>query len=216
MFSSASSITRTRAVALAIAASADLTRASDTSRTDSAPVSAAVVVMPSFISARCRSSGPRVLAAGGDGLHALRLRLGDGAPRRLELRVDVGVLDLRDDLALADARPFLDPEHRDPAAHLDADIAAVPRHHVAGGDEDRQRLGLTRCRGGHLRHPHHVDFRRPLLVPPVARRWIGDGAAGRQHQQQEPRQPRTPPRRVAIDAQRRKIIDLNCHGSGKP
>jgi hypothetical protein len=55
VFSSASSATRTRARADAIAASADLTRAADTAAADCAPVNAASVVMPSFISARWRS-----------------------------------------------------------------------------------------------------------------------------------------------------------------
>ena len=54
-FSIASSVTRTRARADAMAASADFTRAAETAADDSAPVSVAVVVMPSFISARCRS-----------------------------------------------------------------------------------------------------------------------------------------------------------------
>ena len=55
VFSSASSVTRTRARAEAIAASADFTRAAETAAAACAAVSAASVVMPSFISARWRS-----------------------------------------------------------------------------------------------------------------------------------------------------------------
>ena len=55
VFSSASSVTRTRACDDAIAASADLTRAAETAAAACAPVSAASVVIPSLISARCRS-----------------------------------------------------------------------------------------------------------------------------------------------------------------
>ena len=56
VFSSASSATFTRARDDAMPASADFTRAADTAAADSAAVSVAVVVMPSFASARWRST----------------------------------------------------------------------------------------------------------------------------------------------------------------
>jgi hypothetical protein len=84
--------------------------------------------MPSFISARCRSSVRDVLVAGARSLCASCASASATArARRLELRVDVGVLDLGDDVALADARPFLESQPRQPAAALHADVAAVAR-----------------------------------------------------------------------------------------
>ena len=94
VFSSASSATLTRARAEAIAASAAFTRAADTCAADFGAVSVAVVVMPSLVSARWRSSVAHVLVARRRRLRELRFGFGDGAARRLELRVDVGVLDL--------------------------------------------------------------------------------------------------------------------------
>ncbi len=94
--------------------------------------------MPSFVSARWRSSVRTSSSRAATACDQLRLGFGDRAARRLELRVDVGVLDLGDHLALADARAFLELQPREPAAGLHADVAAVARDDVAGGDEHRQ------------------------------------------------------------------------------
>ena len=142
----------------------------------------------------------------GDGLHALGFRLGDGALRRLELGVDVGVLDFRDDLSLAHAGAFLDPERRNPAAHLHADVAAVPRDDVAGGHEHWQG-GRAARRRDHLRRVGDVHLRRAPLGDIRARRWIDGGAGRAEHDENRHRQPASPPRRVTVDAQARQVAD---------
>ena len=80
-------MTLTRALAEAIAASADRTRAVDTAADAWAPVSAASVVMPSFAQGALAIERAEILVARGVGLHELRLGLRDHPARRLELRL---------------------------------------------------------------------------------------------------------------------------------
>jgi hypothetical protein len=145
-FSIASSVTRTRARADAMAASADFTRAGGHRRRG-------------FGGGQRRGGGDailhqralplqvaQVLVPRRDRLPELRLAFRDGAPRRLELRVDIRVLDLGNHLALAHAGPLFEPEARQPAAHLDADVAAATRDHVAARHQYRQRRRTARRR----------------------------------------------------------------------
>ena len=139
VFSIASSMTRMRARAETMAASALLTRAADTCDVASAPVSAAAVVMPSRASARWRSSCRRSSSRVRDdsGRAAFRLR----PPRRATRRAA-----RRGRRARCGRSPgrrergaFLEPERLQPAAGLHADIAAPARDDVAGGHEHRYR-----------------------------------------------------------------------------
>ncbi len=82
-----------------------------------------------------------VFLVGGGSLHELRLGLGDAGARRRELRLQIGMLDRGDDLTAPGPGALLERERLQPAANLDADIAAAARHHVAGGDEHRQDRG---------------------------------------------------------------------------
>ena len=50
--------------------------------------------MPSLRQRALALERAQVFVVRGDRLHQLRLGFGDRAPRRLELRVDIGVLDL--------------------------------------------------------------------------------------------------------------------------
>jgi len=116
-----------------MAASADRTRAADYGRRRLRAVSEAVVVIPSFINCRWRSSYARPRRARPWPAPAA-LRLRRPPARRLDLRFDVGVLDLGNHLALRTGA-FLELQPRQAPAGLHADVAAVPRDHVAAGDE---------------------------------------------------------------------------------
>ena len=105
----------------------------------------------------------------------------------------------------AHARALFELQRREPAAGLHADVAAVPRDHVAGGDEHRQRRRAA-GRRDHLGRARDVDFRRAPFVDVGARatdtrrrrprRARPAGAHGSQ---------RAARRGVAIDAQARQI-----------
>ena len=215
-FSIASSVTRTRARADAMAASADFTRAADTAAED-------------FGGRQRRGGGDailhqralpiqvaEILVARRDRLTELRLAFRDGAPRRLELRVDIRVLDLGNHLALAHAGPLFEPETRQPAAHLDADVAAATRDHVAARHEHRQRRRTARRRH-HLRR--HGRSRPPARAARRRRRGRSGSSGrpdGRQHEEDGPRHPAPAPAGVPVDAQARQVagrrVGMNCHG----
>ena len=156
-------MTRTRAWADAIAASADFTRAADTAAADSRAGERRVGRDAVLHQPALAIEIADVLVARRDRLAELRLGLGHRAPRRLELRVDVGVLDLGDDLALAHARAFFEPDAREPPADLHADVAAVARDDVAGGDEDGE-IGRAAGGGDHLVDARDLHFGRAPLV----------------------------------------------------
>ncbi len=62
-----------------------------------------------------------------------------GTARRLELRVDVRMLDLSDHRALFDPCTFFEFQRRNSAADFHTDVAAVARHDVPGRDHHGQR-----------------------------------------------------------------------------
>ncbi len=169
VFSSASCVTRTRARAETIAASTDFMRAADTSdvgfrrgeRGGGGDALFRQLTLPLHL--------PDVLGVSGGRLGDLCLGFGDRGFGRHQLRVQIGVLDLRDDLPAPHSRAFFEVQGLQPPAGLDADVAAAPRHDVAGRHQHGHRRRAAAAGHGDLRGPHDLDLGRALLVVVLAR-----------------------------------------------
>ena len=95
---------------------------------------------------------------------------------------------------------------REAAAGLHADVAAVPRHHVTGGDEHRQIGSSRRRRSTDLRRARDLDFGRAAARSTYARaRRDTRRRRRRTARARRPRQPAAARRGIAIDAQAREI-----------
>jgi len=90
------------------------------------------------------------------------VRFGHGPARRLELRLDVRVLELRDDRAFPDPGALFEAERQDSATRLHANLAAVPRDDITARYEYRERDRTAR-RCHDLGRPCHVDLRGAAL-----------------------------------------------------
>ena len=149
----------------------------------------------------------QLLVARRNRLTELRLAFRQRPPRSLELRVN--------HFAFAHARPLFESEARQPATHLDADVAAAPRDHVAARHQDRQRRRAARRRHD-LGDARGVDLRRAPFGDVGAGVRIQGRPGGPEHDQHRPRNPAPAPAGVPVDTQARQVagrrIAVNCHG----
>ena len=126
------------------------------------------------------------------------------------------MFDLGNHGAAAHAGAFFEGDPRQPAADLDADVAAVARDDVAGRHEDGPR---RRSPGGgnDLSRAQHVDLGRAALGDIAAGRRVHGRDDGDEEQQDEPRHPPPPGGRIAVDPQTGKVapgFSVDGHGDG--